>query len=104
MANLKIVGIASGIVAVIGAATAIGLDLPKIATQDDVTRVELRVTLLEKDVIEDQLDRLQLRLYQNLRQQEEYRTQGKASPEWLIKEQSDMESRKRRLERRLDGK
>lgn len=82
-------------------AATLGMPVPKPAWRTDVLRVQGQVQDVDRLATEQALEATQLRLYRNLAEQDAWRQKGKPVPDYLTAEQVTLESKKRRLERRL---
>lgn len=88
--------------ALIGTAAAtLDIPLPKPAWQADVQEVQAQVKDVDRLATEQALEAVQLRLYRNLAEQDQWRQKGQPVPPYLTAEQVTLESKKRRLETRL---
>lgn len=88
--------------ALIGTAAAtLDMPVPKPAWKDDVLAVQAQVQDVDRLATEQALEAVQLRLYRNLAEQDQWRQKRKSVPDYLRAEQVTLESKKRRLERRL---
>lgn len=93
----------TAVVSIYTGAASLGLDLPRPAWNNEVQKVSEDQKRTERDVINMQLDDVQLRIYQNLREQNIYEQGAEPVPNYLLQEKTDLESKKRRLEDRLEG-
>ena len=97
--------IAGALMTIIGAITYVVQSEFRPALAVELHEVEIRLAEGIKGVdrlaTEQALNSNQLRLYQNQREQTQLKQDNLPIPDWLIKEQVQLESEKRRLERRL---
>jgi hypothetical protein len=93
---------AATIVAVSGALAVFGIQTPRPAWSSELVLVEAKILELDNIITSQQLNDITLRLYQNLREQNNYTRSGEEIPAFLLQEQPTLEIQKRMLEQRLD--
>lgn len=94
--------VAGALVAVGGVLSMFDIPVPRPAWSDELIVVEGKIAELDQMLTSDQLSNTTLRLYQNLREQEKYVQDRIPVPDFLLNEQTMLESRKRTLEKRLE--
>ncbi len=93
--------IAAALVLLAGVATTLDVPVPKPAWKSDVESALRYAQDVDRLATEQALESIQLRLYRNLSEQDQWRSQGKRVADYLLEEQATLEAKKRRLERRL---
>lgn len=97
----KLTTVATGIVAVAGAAAVFGLkEVPRPAWSSEMQSIAGNLIELDSRVTAQQLEAAKLRYYQNLREQAEFN--GHLVPDYLIEEQVQLEQLIDELEIRLE--
>lgn len=84
-----------------GVAATLDVPVPKPAWENDVRQVQAQVQDVDRLATQEALENVQLRLYRNLSEQDDWKSKGKRVPDYLLKEQTALELKKQRLERRL---
>ena len=97
-----VIAIAAGIITLSSALTIFGVDTPRPAWSSELRVAEMKIMELESVITSQQLNDTTLRLYQNLREQQQYKNQQQKVPNFLLQEQPKLEIQKRSLERKLD--
>lgn len=101
---LKYVGsVAAVIVSVGGAFAVLGIESPRPAWASEIRLLQKQIFELDNIITSQQLDDTMLRIYQNLREQQLYINDNDPIPDFLLLEQTELESRKRELEDRLEA-
>ena len=84
-------------------AAALNWDIPTPAWDTDIRTVQAQIKSVDQLATQEALGAVQLRIYQNRREQNTIRTEKQPVPDYLLKEQVALEEKQRRLQRRLDG-
>lgn len=82
-------------------AATLDVPVPKPAWDSDVRAVQAQVQDVDRLATQEALENVQLRLYRNLAEQDAWRQKGQPIPDYLLAEQTALELKKQRLERRL---
>lgn len=75
---------------------------PRVAWASDIVRLEKQQLETAIDVHEDQLQRLKLRMYQNMNEQQKFKDAHNPVPGYLLEEQATLESAIKDVQAKLD--
>lgn len=91
----------AGVVTIYSGAAYFGVNLPRVAWSSEVRVVEADLLTLDITVTEREFKNVTLLFYQNQREQTKYRDNSKPVPDFLLNEQTLLETERNRLENRL---
>ena len=97
----KVVAAAVGFTAVAGVVALIGWKIPAPAWSTDIELVQAQIIDVDLLATQEALETVNLRYYQNLREQGKFRADRLPLPNSLLREQVDLETKQRRLQARL---
>jgi len=98
---IKYGGAASAVLAIAAVAALVGFKADRPAWSSDIILVQAQIDEVDQLATQEALDANQLRIFQNRREQEQIKTQGKSVPDYLFQEQVILEGKKDKLEKRL---
>ena len=97
----KTTAIAVGIMAIAAVVAMIGWKLPVPAWSTDIELVQAQIVDVDLLATQEALETVNLRYYQNLREQAKFHMDKLPLPNRLLREQVDLETKQRRLQLRL---
>ncbi len=97
----KVIGAAVGVTAIAAVVALIGWKIPVPAWSTDIELVQAQIADVDLLATQEALETVNLRYYQNLREQGKFRADNLPLPNSLLREQVDLETKQRRLQVRL---
>ncbi len=97
----KVIAVAVGVTAIAAVVGLVGWKIPVPAWSTDIEFVQAQIADVDLLATQEALETVNLRYYQNLREQGKFRADNLQLPNSLLREQVDLETKQRRLQVRL---